>query len=199
MSEQPSGELHVRAAQTVGVDFPKRIIELIVTPWESEALVTDRGPRPVTEIFSRGAYDGIEHRPTRIRANRDHQLTRTVGRAVSFNPGHERGLVAEVRIARTELGDETLALAEEDCLDASAGYRSLPSGEKWEARDRVRVNKAWLGHIALVPEAAYEGAKVLSVRHKGEPVWLPNRERLELEQLREQYAVLDARYGVGRR
>jgi hypothetical protein len=108
--------------------------------------------------------------------------------------------VAEVRIAQTDLGDETLALAEEDCLDASAGYRSLPSGEKWEARDRVRVNKAWLGHIALTPEAAFEGAKVLSVRHRGESeVWLPNRERLELEQLREQYAGLDARYGVGQR
>ena len=59
-------------------------------------------------------------------------------------------------------------MAEEEILDASAGYLPMPDGEEWN-RDRteVRIRKAWLGHIALVPKPAYEGARVLAVREKG--------------------------------
>jgi phage head maturation protease len=163
--QPPEGELRFREAQTIGVSFPKRIIELIVTPYERETLVPHKG-RMVTEIFSRDAYNGIERRPNRIRANRDHDTRRTVGRAIALHPSRQEGLVAELRIAQTELGDETLALADEDCLDASAGYLPIPpDGELWENRNRVRIRKAWLGHIALVPEPAYEESRVLAVRH----------------------------------
>lgn len=161
--DRPEGELRFRESQLVGVSFPKRLLELIVVPWEEEAVVPFQG-RVVTEIFSAGAFDGIERRANRIRANRDHQAERTVGRAIALHPSRQEGLVAELRIARTELGDETLQLADEDCLDASAGYLPMPDGEEWETRSRVRIRKAWLGHIALVPEPAYEGAKVLAVR-----------------------------------
>ena len=199
MNEQPAGQLRLRAAETVGVDFPKRTIELIVTPWEKEALVPFQD-RLVTEIFTRGAYDGIERRANRIRVNRDHARERTVGRAVAFHPSREEGLVAEIRIAHTDLGDETLTLADEGILDASAGYLPMPGGEKWETRSRVRILKAWLGHIALTPEPAYEDARVLAVRaaDHGRPQ-TPNREKLELQALREAFAVIDKRYGVGQR
>jgi phage head maturation protease len=173
MSE-PGGELRFRHAETIGVSFPKRTIELIVSPYETEALVPYKG-RMVTEIFARGAYDGIERRANRIRVNRDHVAARTVGRALAFHPSREEGLVAELRIAQTELGDETLTLADEDCLDASAGYLPMPGGEKWETRNRCRITKAWLGHIALVPEPAYEAARVLAVRNV-QPV-IPGEER----------------------
>jgi phage head maturation protease len=56
-------------------------------------------------------------------------------------------------------------LADEGILDASAGYLPMTDGEVWETRNRVRITKAWLGHIALTPEPAYEHAKVLAVRH----------------------------------
>jgi len=165
MTDQPQGELRFRAAQQIGVSFPKRTIELIVMPYETEALVPWEG-RMVTEIMSRGAFDGIERRANRIRVNRDHQRERTVGRALALYPSREEGLVAEVRIAQTTLGDETLALADEEILDASAGYLPImPGGEMWETRNRVRVTKAWLGHIALTPDPAYETARVLAVRH----------------------------------
>ena len=154
-----------QGVETVAVSWPKRTIEVIVTPWEREAIVDDYPGRGlVTEVFSRGAYDGIETRPNRVRVNRDHVAQRTVGRALAFAPKHERGLVAELKIADTLLGDETLQLAADDCLDASAGWRPMPGGLRWEGRNRVRVTKAWLGHIALVPEPAYEGARVLAVR-----------------------------------
>lgn len=162
MSEEP---LKLRSVETVAVSFPKRTIEVIVTPWDREAVVNDYpGHGVVTETFSRGAYDGIEKRPNRVRANRDHRPDRVVGKALAFHPKREEGLVAELFIADTPLGNETLQLAADDCLDASAGWRPMPGGLRWEGKDRVRVTKAWLGHIALVPEPAYDGARVLSVR-----------------------------------
>src|SRR4030095_7345281 len=103
-------ELRFRAAETLGVDFPNRTIELIVTPYEQETLVPHQG-RMVTEIFSRGAYEGIERRANRIRVNRDHQRERTVGRALSFHPSRTEGLIAELRVAPTPLGGAHLHLA----------------------------------------------------------------------------------------
>jgi hypothetical protein len=73
------------------------------------------------EVFCRGAWDGIEKLPHRVKANRDHDKTRTVGKIVNFWPSPKEGLVGAARIAQTPLGDETLALADEDCLGASVG------------------------------------------------------------------------------
>lgn len=191
-SERPAGVLRVRQAEQIGVSFPKRTIELIVTPYETETLVEHQG-RMVTEVFSRGAYDGIERRANRIRVNRDHQRERTVGRALSLHPSRTEGLVAELRIAQTPLGDETLTLADEGILDASAGYLPMAGGEKWETRNRVRVSRAWLGHIALTPDPAYEDANVLAVRNApspiepGERVATPNLDQVRGWLLSEQY------------
>ena len=69
------------------------------------------------ELFMRGAWDGIEKRPNRVQANREHDkgAHRRQGHQRS-DPSRPEGLVAEVKIAKTPLGDETLALADEDCL-----------------------------------------------------------------------------------
>ncbi len=204
-------ELEVRAAQLVGVSYPKRQIDVVVMPYETEASVWYRG-RMITEIVSRGAYGtGISGRKD-IRVNRDHDLTRTCGRAVKFHPSRQDGLVAELRMSRTELGEETLTLADEGLLDASAGFALLQDAtgkpakdaEVWEARDRRRLNHLFLHHVALTPEPAYETANVLAVRHnrsegslRADPAGRPNLERLELQRLAELAALMDARYGVG--
>jgi HK97 family phage prohead protease len=197
MSEQPAGELEYRAARQIGVSFPARTIELVVMPYEEETIVAYEG-RMVREIVSRGAFDGIEQRPNRIRVNRDHDVTRTVGRAVALHPSRDEGLVAEVRIAKTELGQETLELAEEGCLDASAGFLPMPGGEEWESRDRRRLTKLWLGHIAMTPDPAYLSANVLAVRQnrsgeRTEPsvVATPNLDQIRAWRLEEMYARLD--------
>jgi HK97 family phage prohead protease len=200
----PAGELRFRTAEQIGVSFPKRTIELIVMPYEQEALVPhpDKSGRMVYEVISRGAFDGIERRANRVRVNRDHYHpdTTVVGRAVAFHPSRQEGLVSEVRIAKTPLGDETLQLADEECLDASAGYLPMAGGEKWESRKRFRVSRAWLGHIALVSEPAHEGARVLAVRGKQEgeleAVATPNLAAFELKRLQDAYAAIDARYSV---
>jgi HK97 family phage prohead protease len=166
---EQGGELRFRASELVGVDFPERTIDLIVMPYEQAAVVS-YGGRAVTETIERGAFDGIERRASRVHVNRDHQVQRLVGRAVAFYPSRQEGLVAKVRIARTQLGDETLQLAEEGDLDASAGFRPMGrDGESWESSTRVKIRKAWLAHIALTPEPAYAGAKVLAVRDSLEP------------------------------
>lgn len=186
--------LRFRSAEQIGVNHPQRIIELIVAPYEQEALVQHQG-RMIKEIFSRGAYDGIERRANRVRVNRDHDVKRTVGRALVFHPSREEGLVAEIRIARTDLGDETLALAEEGILDASAGYLPMPDGEVWETRNRVRVTRAWLGHIAMTPDPAFESARVLEVRHapergQVERVETPNLDAVRAWLLEDRYRQL---------
>jgi HK97 family phage prohead protease len=194
---RPAGELLYRTASLVGVSFPQRTIELVVMPYEEETLV-ERAGRMVREIISRGAFDGIERRANRIRVNRDHDLARTVGRALAFHPSRDEGLVGEIRIAKTPLGDETLTLADDGILDASAGFLPFPGGEKWETRNRVRMLKCWLGHIALTPDPAYEGARVLAVRQAAERLIeetqrpaTPNLDLVRAWRLQERYSRLD--------
>jgi HK97 family phage prohead protease len=157
---------HIPQASIGAVDFPKRTIELIVMPYEQEAVVEHRG-RAIREIVSRGAFDGIDQRPDRVKVNRDHNTLFTCGKAVAFHPSRTEGLVAEVYISKTDLGNDTLELANDGMLDASAGFRpkhNEPNAEEWPSRDFRRLNKIWLGHIAMTPEPAYEGARVLAVR-----------------------------------
>jgi HK97 family phage prohead protease len=160
---RPEGEWWQRTAVVAGVNAAKRTIDLVVIPYETPTLVAYQ-QRMVFETIARGAFDGIERRANRVRVNRDHMLARTVGRAVAFHPSREEGLVGEVRIARTDLGDETLALAAEDCLGASAGFLPMDDGMAWQGRDRYTITKAWLRHIALTPEPAYDDARVLAIR-----------------------------------
>lgn len=200
-----SGPLLVRRAELVDVDYPHRTLELLVIPYETEIDVPHPikpgGPRCL-ETIARGAFDGIERRANRVRANRDHDETRTFGRAVSFHPADPAGLRAEIKVARTELGDETLALADDGCLDASAGFRPMmPDGIQWQRSTAYRITKAWLRHIALVPDPAYEQAQVLAVRHDTpsdatERPLTPVLDSLRLSEWIEREKALDARWRV---
>ena len=167
--QRPAGELWFRSSQLVDVSFAERTIELIVVPKETPTLVGYQG-RMVHESIVRGAFAGIERRANRVRVNREHERLQTIGRAVRFHPSRDEGLVSEVKIAKTPLGDETLELAADGCLDASAGFMPMPGGMEWLDRSAYRISKAWLGHIAMTAEPAYEGARVLAVRSAGESV-----------------------------
>jgi HK97 family phage prohead protease len=196
-------EIEIRVSQVADVSFPKRLIDLIVVPYEIETEVAHRG-KMISEVVSRGAFDGIEQRPNRIKVNRDHDVRRTIGKAVAFYPTRSEGLIAQIKITpRVPLGDETLELAADGVLDASAGFRvnNKPHAEVWETRTKRRLNSLWLAHIALTPEPAYETANVLAVRtvRDPEPVAVgatPNRDRVQIDEWRRQAAVLDARYNV---
>jgi phage head maturation protease len=210
MNEQLEIRSKEHGVEVVGVSFPQRTIELVVMPYEHPTQIHEPG-RSYEEVVSRGAFVGIEARNGRIRVNRDHDVARTVGRVIAFDSARSVGLVAELRVANTELGTETLTLADEGCLDASAGFalmrddqgKVVAGAETWESRSRRRLNKLWLGHVALTPEPAYETAKVLSVRtdavsgaSRAMPAPMPNRDRLKLDELRRLYAEMNLRYSA---
>lgn len=166
--ERPIGDVEFRTVVEMGVRWPDRVIELVAMPYDVDAYAVVRG-RGIIESCAPGAFDGCERRANRVKANRDHDPTRTVGRAVALHPSRTEGLVTELRIAQTSLGDETLALADDQSLEASVGFAVMPGGETWlEQRSRRRLTRCFLDHIALVPEGAYE-TRVLAVRG-GAPV-----------------------------
>lgn len=163
VEERPRSPLEFRSAGDLSVDFAERMITLVAMPYDEDAAVVVHG-RAVTESCAPGAFDGVERRANRVKVNRDHDYQRTIGRAVGLHPSRSEGLVAELRIAKTALGDETLALADDHSLEASVGFAILPGGERWlEGRNRRRLERVFLDHIAMVPEGAYD-AQVLDVR-----------------------------------
>jgi phage head maturation protease len=171
--QQPGGvqrPIEIRSSTEIAeVDSRQRIITLLTVPYERWAKVEYRG-EVWDEVFSRTAFDGIEKRPQRVRVNREHLRGDTVGKAVAFYPDRPEGLVSEVRISKTLRGDDTLALAEDDCLSSSVGFGVLPSNQVLDRRlMQRRINTAWLDHIALVESPAYEGADVLNVRDAPAP------------------------------
>src|SRR5262245_27024375 len=162
-------EIEYRSAAPVGVNFPKRIIELVVMPYETETQVRHRG-RMIREIVSRGAFDGIEAKARRINVNLNHVSSEVIGKAVRFHPSRDEGLVAEVQITRAQGGDDVLTKADEGLLDASAGFGVMDGGESWPEKTLRRLTKLWLDHIAMTPDPAYPTANVLAVREDIEPV-----------------------------
>jgi phage head maturation protease len=210
-----SVEVEVRQAEIAGIDFPNRTIELVVMPYEKETPTAMVNGRQVTEIVSRGAFDGVEQRTSQVKVNRGHVLDAVVGKTLALHPSREEGLVAEVRISRTELGEETLVLADDGILAASAGFGLMrkggmtgpvvPHAEVWESRDRRRLNHLFLHHIAMTPDPAYEDARVLAVRAAVSPQdatvaveATPNMDRLRLLDLLAQEAAVDSVYGLKR-
>jgi phage head maturation protease len=201
-------EVEHRSAELVEVSFPKRIIELVVMPYEREAEVAYRG-RMITEVCSKGAYDGVEKRTSQIRVNREHERAAVCGKPVALHPTRQEGLVAEVRMSRTELGEESLVLADDGLLGASAGFALMrkggetgpivPNAEVWETRSRRRLNHLRLDHIALTAAPAYGGTDPLDVRNAARlAAATPNRDQIELDMWLQRRADMDRRYSVSR-
>jgi len=200
--------VETRSAQVADVNFPKRLVTVIAMPYEQPTTI-HTNKRSFTEVVSRGAFDGIEKRASRIRAYRDHRYDNVVGKITGMHPSRSEGLVTEVRMFGTDRGDETLTLCDEDGLGASAGFgllrrddgRVWDDAEVWEGRSVRRLNRLWLDHLAFVPNPAYPGATVLSVRDAAvrpqEPFSgdaTPNRDRLALEEQRALKAEIDRRW-----
>lgn len=157
--------LEVRnASEVTGVDVKQRIIEVVAVPYDQEAPVAYRGDMWL-ESFERGAFDGIETRSQPIMVNREHVRGDTVGKVLKWWPERAEGLVAEVKVARTLRGDETLALAEEGMVRASIGFGVRLRDQLLDRTTmKRRILKAFVDHLGLVESPAYEGAEVLGVR-----------------------------------
>lgn len=163
----PAAPVELRHASVSDVSFPQRTIEVVAVPYGQEALVEYKD-ETWYEHFERGAFAGVEAQPDRVKANRDHDKTRLVGKAIGFSD-HEDGLTGAFRIAKTPLGDETLTLASEEMLGASVGFASRRSDQVFDRSTRSRsIKRAFLDHLAFVPDSAYEGARVLGVRGRSD-------------------------------
>lgn len=161
-------EILTRSDATLAdVDVRQRLIDVIAVPWEQETEILWRG-EPWREVFSRGAFDGLENSAGRVRVNREHTKGDTIGKVVSADPRDPRGLILRTKIAKTPRGDETLALAEEDMISGSVGYFvKQPSDVALDKRIRLRrVNRGFLEHFSFVESPAYTGAQVLAVREE---------------------------------
>ncbi|AAN01971.1 gp39 [Mycobacterium phage Corndog] len=170
---RPSVETRSETVQLDNVDFGQRIITVLAVPYEQPTQVMYRSEM-WSEVFTRSAFNGIESQNRKIPATAaleipapNHDGGRLVGKVISSNPYHEAGLICEVKVSRTDYGDETLELARDDALSASIGF--LVKNPKFDQDlDRYtktrRVNRAFLDHLAFVGQPAYEGARVLAMR-----------------------------------
>lgn len=193
--EEPKiAPIETRAATLAGVDYPARTIDIVAVPYGQEAVVEYRGEL-WHETFERGAFDGIESRTKPgtkdVKAVRDHDKTRLVGKAVGFSDGPE-GLGSSILIAETTLGDETLSLANGGFLSVSAGFavRNRDQTLNRMTQER-RIRRAFLDHVAFVADGAYEGAQIVAVRADERRV--EDLQRLDTPRLDEVVAWLESR------
>ena len=159
--------VEIRTAAIGNIDAEERIVTMIAIPYEQETTVPFRG-ETWNEVVQRGAFSGIENSTHTYRVNRDHDKRRLVGKIVRYYPEREEGLVVDAYISKTELGDETLQLAKDGILGASVGMAIRSTDQVLDRRDGSRtrrIKRAFLDHLALVPDPAYQGAEVLAVRH----------------------------------
>lgn len=151
------------------VDTRQRLITTLNLRWDEENEVPWRG-EIWNEVFRRGAWDGLEDHVGRVRVNREHVIGDTVGKLVFADPKADEGLVTRAKIVKSPRGDETLALAEEDAISPSVGYRIKdPADINLNRRTKLReIMRAFLDHLSLVEAPAFAGATVLEVREKNE-------------------------------
>lgn len=162
------GGPHVRSAAIEEVAFGKREITLIAVPYGVEAVVPDWRPQATREKFMGGSFEGIESRIRHITLNRDHSRERVIGGARAFDTKDARGLIATFKVSNTPLGDESLQLAADGVLHASIEFAAR--SQDTAIKDGVMTfYRAFLRHVGLTPDPAYEGADILNVR-TGEPI-----------------------------
>ena len=166
---RPRSPIEFRSTGDLAVDWTERMITSSPCPTtRTPRLSSTAGRSPNRAPRARSTVSNGE--PT---GSRSTGTTTTCAPSAGPSPCTRhapKGWSTELRIAKTSLGDETLALADDHSLEASVGFAVLPGGERWlEGRNRRRLERIFLDHIAMVPEGAYD-AQVLDVRTAAAPV-----------------------------
>lgn len=170
-------EVEERAATVTGVDFPQRIITVLAVPYEDPTPIMYRG-EVWQEVFSRAAFGNLVDLQAASRRTRyipvsakldfpwtDHEGSHLIGRVDRVVGERAEGLVLDLKISDTQVGNEALALANDQALHPSVGFSARMSDIASDRyRKTRRVNRAFLDHMTMVPVPAYAGAKVLSMR-----------------------------------
>lgn len=154
-----------RSAAVNNVDFAERLIEVMVVPYAPQSATIEYRGEVWTEFFEPGALTGIDSRQRRIPVNLEHDRNQYVGRVESFNPDNPDGALATLKIFDTDRGNEALRIAADDGLSSSIGFGVRGADQVLDRRKMERrIQRAFIDHVALVAQPAYEGAKVLAVR-----------------------------------
>jgi uncharacterized protein len=152
----------VRAAFEIrNMSVDERVVSGIAVPWNETTLMAGD---PGGERFLPGSLTkSVRAKADRLKLFRNHDHAQAIGRAIRMDPRHQDGLYGEWRIAKTPAGDAALQEIVEGMLDMfSIGFVARKSQR---AADGVReVLEADLHETSLAPMAAYDGARVLSVR-----------------------------------
>lgn len=155
-----------RAAKVVDLDAPEGIVTARMVPYEQPAQIYD----DLVETFARGSLAGATKVPKRVKVtDQQHNGMVVIGHAVAIRDEAD-GLYADLKIADTAAGRDTLTLIRDGFLDEmSIEFRPLAKHMK-VTRDEagithVRHERALLLGVSPVSHGAYgRGAKVLSVR-----------------------------------
>jgi hypothetical protein len=107
-------------AAVAHISATQRVIEVVAVPYGVETRVYWRGEWWL-ETFAPGAFRDFIRTGKLPRVNREHVKGATIGKIIKLRESAE-GLIAEVQVARTALGDETLLLAADDMISASIGF-----------------------------------------------------------------------------
>jgi HK97 family phage prohead protease len=149
-----------------------RYVAVKAVPYEREIALTATR----SEVFSKGAFAGAAKATGRIPLAFGHptplqraQGDRLIGVMSSALDGPD-GFRAEMKLAKTPLAEEALALVDVGALrQVSVGFRRIQGAtqtiDRGNGRTLDRHHRAGLDHIALVRDGAYgEDAMVEAVR-----------------------------------
>jgi phage head maturation protease len=162
-------------AHVADVDYPQRIITVCAVPYDRPTRVIYK--REIwNEVFSRSAFNGLDAKKRRIPVTAcldyplpplSHEGGELVGKIAETYTDRDEGLIADVKVSRTPLGQSVLELANDDAVSVSVGFmvKAPHYDESLDVRNRTRrINRAFLEHLAFVGEGAYPGAKILAMR-----------------------------------
>lgn len=149
-----------------------RTIVGLAVPFDVPARVSD-GSHRYTEVFRRGAFARTiaERGPTRVKSLVMHDRQRLpIGRAEVLRED-PNGLYAELRVSKTDFGDQVLELVRDGALDGlSIGFQPVPHGDRWSndqtTCERIEVR---LREISIVDSPAYDDALISAVRAEAAP------------------------------
>lgn len=155
-----------RAAKVVELDAPEGVVTVRMVPYEQPTQIYE----DLTETFARGSLAGATKVPNRVKVtDQQHNAMVVIGHAVAIRDEAD-GLYADLKIADTAAGRDTLTLMRDGFLDeVSIEFRPLAKHMK-VTRDEtgmtfVRYERALLLGVSPVSHGAYgRQAKVLSVR-----------------------------------
>lgn len=153
----------------VRVKGDEGVVEGIAVPWDRPTRIDSI----LTEEFARGAFDAQLRRPSSVFLARGHMPFggSPIGRLVEMR-NDSAGLWVSAKVSRTAVGEETLVLLRDGVLDSfSVGFVEGQNAVRQDAAlGRVtRRQTAGLREVAIVPNPAYQGAKVLALRGEACP------------------------------